>query len=152
MKLLIQRVLSAEVKVDNKLIGKIKKGYLVYLGISANDINQKIDDIIIQKLLNMRLFEDENDKINRSILDEKGELLVISNFTLYGDAKKGTRPSFTQAAKINDAKNIYDRFINKLKNSTDLRIETGQFQAMMEVQSVNDGPVNLILEKEIDNQ
>lgn len=151
MKLLIQRVSLASVTVDKNVIGKITKGYLVYLGISTNDNNEKIDEIIIQKLLNMRLFEDENDKINRSILDEKGEILVVSNFTLYGDAKKGTRPSFTQAAKIDDAKNIYDRFINKLKSSTDLKIETGQFQAMMEVHSVNDGPVNLILEKEIDN-
>jgi len=151
MKLLIQRVSVASVTVDKNVIGQIRKGYLVYLGISANDINEKIDEIIIQKLLNMRLFEDENDKINRSILDEKGEILVISNFTLYGDTKKGTRPSFTNAAKVVDAKIIYDRFIKKLKSNTELKIVTGQFQAMMEVQSVNDGPVNIILEKEIEN-
>jgi len=151
MKLLVQRVKSASVKVDASIIAQIEKGYLVYLGITTNDINPKIDDIIIQKLLNIRLFEDKEDKINHSILDVKGEILVISNFTLYGNTKKGTRPSFTEAAKVEDARKIYERFLSNLKSSTDLKIETGQFQAMMDVESINDGPVNIIIEKEIES-
>lgn len=151
MKLLVQRVKSASVKVDASIIAQIEKGYVVYLGITTNDINPKIDDIIIQKLLNIRLFEDKEDKINHSILDVKGEILVISNFTLYGNTKKGTRPSFTEAAKVEDARKIYERFLSNLKSSTDLKIETGQFQAMMDVESINDGPVNILIEKEIES-
>lgn len=150
MKLLVQRVKSASVRVDASIIAQIEKGYVVYLGITTNDMNPKIDDIIIQKLLNIRLFEDKEDKINHSILDVKGEILVISNFTLYGNTKKGTRPSFTEAAKVEDARKIYERFLSNLKSSTDLKIETGQFQAMMDVESINDGPVNIIIEKEIE--
>ncbi len=151
MKLFVQRVKSASVRVDASIIAQIEKGYVVYLGITTNDMNPKIDDIIIQKLLNIRLFEDKEDKINHSILDVKGEILVISNFTLYGNTKKGTRPSFTEAAKVEDARKIYERFLSNLKSSTDLKIETGQFHAMMDVESINDGPVNIIIEKEIES-
>lgn len=150
MKLLIQRVNQAEVSINSLIHSKIGAGYLIYLGISHKDINPKIDEIIIDKILNLRLFEDENGKINKNIYQVNGEILIVSNFTLYGNTKKGTRPNFTDAAKIEDALNIYNRFISKIKSATTLKIQEGQFQAMMEVRAVNNGPVNIIIEKEID--
>ena len=150
MKFLIQRVKSVELYIDEALFSEIGAGYLVYFGISKFDLNPKIDEIMISKLLNQRLFEDSEGKINLSIQDVKGDIMVVSNFTLYGDAKKGTRPSFTDAAKPDEAKEIYKRFMNNLIKSTDLNIQQGQFQAMMQVKSINDGPINLIIHKEIE--
>jgi D-tyrosyl-tRNA(Tyr) deacylase len=150
MKLLIQRVNQAQVSINGQIHSKIGVGYLIYLGISHKDINPKIDKIIIDKILNLRLFEDENGKINKNIYDINGEILIVSNFTLYGNTKKGTRPNFTEAAKVEDALTIYNRFIDNIKSATMLNIQEGQFQAMMEVNSINNGPVNIIIEKEID--
>lgn len=150
MKFLIQRVKKSELYINKELYSSINSGYLVYIGISKYDSNPKIDEIMVSKLLNQRLFEDSEGKINLSIQDVGGDIMVVSNFTLYGDAKKGTRPSFTDAAKPDEAKIIYERFMKNLRNSTNLNVQEGQFQAMMEVNSVNDGPINLIIHKEIE--
>lgn len=149
MKLLIQRIKSAKVYIGQKLHSETKSGLLVYVGISNFDINPKIDEVMIQKLLKQRIFEDENEKMNLSVEDVNGEIMIISNFTLYGDAQKGTRPSYTEAAKPEIALEIYNRFLTKLQQSTSLNIKSGEFQAMMEVHSINDGPVNLLIQKEI---
>lgn len=151
MKLLIQRVKSAELYIDKKIYSRINSGILCYLGISQYDNNPKIDEILIQKLLSQRIFEDNEGKMNLSIENIKGDLMIVSNFTLYGDGKKGTRPSYTEAAKPDIARAIYERFMLKLRSSTILNVQEGQFQAMMEVHSINDGPVNLIIQKEIGN-
>lgn len=150
MKLLIQRVKSVELYIDEKIYSRINSGILCYLGISQYDINPKIDEIMIQKLLSQRIFEDNEGKMNLSIQDVKGEIMIVSNFTLYGDTKKGTRPSYTEAANSEIARLIYERFMMKLRNSTKLNLQEGQFQAMMEIHSINDGPVNLIIQKELE--
>ncbi len=150
MKLLIQKVKSAEVIIEEQMHSKIGIGYLIYIGITHKDLNPKIDEIIIEKVLNLRLFEDGNGKINKNINEVNGDILIISSFTLCGNTKKGTRPNFTDAAKVDDALQIYNRFLTKFKMATNLNVKEGKFQAMMNVISINDGPINIIIEKEID--
>lgn len=145
MKLLVQRVNYASVKVDNQIIGKIKKGFLVFLGITHTD-NEKIADYLVNKLLNLRVFEDENGKMNLSVKDIKGELLIISQFTLYANTKEGNRPSFIDAAKPEYANKLYEYFITKCKESG-ITVQTGEFGADMKVELLNDGPVTVMLEK-----
>ncbi len=146
MKLVIQRVLNASVKIDNEIYSSIDKGLLVLAGFKYND-DEKIYDWIINKLVNLRIFEDENDKMNLSVKDINGEILIVPNFTLYGNAKKGFRPSYTDAAKPDEAAVLFENFCNKISKS-DISTKFGKFGAMMEVSLTNDGPVTIILEKE----
>ena len=146
MKLVIQRVSSAKVEVDNKIVGKINKGFLVLLGIKKGDTKEQVD-YLVKKLINLRVFTDENDKMNLPLEAVDGELLIISQFTLYGDCiKSGNRPSFTEAAKPDEAIPLYEYFISECKKKIKV-VETGIFGADMKVNLLNDGPVTIIIEK-----
>ena len=148
MRLLIQRVNHASVKVDGEVIGNIGKGFLVLVGIGQND-TREIADKYMKKMLGLRIFEDENEKLNLSLMDIKGEILSISQFTLYANCKKGRRPSFLDAAKPEISKPLYDYF-NKSLEKAGVHTETGIFGAMMKVSLINDGPTTIILDsKEI---
>ena len=146
MKALVQRVKNASVTIDNELYSSINKGLLVFLGVEKNDTKENAD-WLVNKLLKLRIFEDENDKMNFSVSDVGGEILVVSQFTLAGDFKKGTRPSFDSAMPPKEANELYEYFVLELKQSN-LKIETGVFQAMMDIALVNDGPVTFMLEKQ----
>lgn len=147
MKLLVQRVSKAIVKVNEKIIGKIDKGFLVFLGITHTD-NEEVADYLVNKLINLRVFQDEKDKMNLSLKDIEGQLLIISQFTLYADTKKsGNRPSFTSAAKPEQANKLYEYFIEKCKEKG-IYTQAGEFGADMKVELLNDGPVTIMLEKE----
>ena len=147
MKLLVQRVKCASVEVESEILGKINKGFLVLLGITHSD-DEKIADYLVEKLLNLRIFDDENDKMNLSLRDVEGQLLIISQFTLYADTKKsGNRPSFSNAAKPEQANKLYEYFIKKCKGKG-VYTQTGKFGADMKVELLNDGPVTIMLEKE----
>ena len=143
MKLVLQRVKNASVTIDNKLFSSINKGILILIGIEKGDSDA---DIIkyAEKVSKLRIFADENDKMNLSIKDIKGEILVVSQFTLAGDCKKGTRPSFDKSAPPTEANKLYELFAQKLKD-LDIPVKTGVFGAMMDVQLINDGPVTFIL-------
>lgn len=145
MKIVIQRVKSASVTINKKLYSSINQGLLIFLGIEKND-TKEFSEYLCQKLLKLRIFEDENGKMNRSVQDIKGSLLIVSQFTLAGDVRKGTRPSFDTAMLPKDAKIIYDDFVSMAKKSG-LEVKTGIFGAMMDVALINDGPVTFILEK-----
>lgn len=145
MKALIQRVKSASVTIDGEMYSKIGKGLLVFLGVEKEDTVENCEKLS-QKVLNLRIFEDENDKMNLSVNDVKGEILVVSQFTLCGDCKKGTRPSFDKAAHPDIAVKLYEDFVEKIRSSG-LKTETGKFRAMMDVELVNDGPVTFMVEK-----
>ena len=145
MKVLLQRVKNASVTIDNELFSSINHGLLLFLCVEKNDGIEQAD-WLVEKILKLRIFEDENEKMNLSVTDTNGEILVVSQFTLAGDCKKGTRPSFDSAKAPNEAKEIYEYFVSKLKNS-DLNIQTGVFGAMMDVALINDGPVTFMLEK-----
>lgn len=145
MKFVIQRVKSAQVNVDKETVGKIDKGFLVLIGITHTD-TKEIADYLVKKLVNLRVFEDENGKMNLSLNDVKGSLLLVSQFTLYADCSGGNRPSFTEAAKPEFANELYEYIINECKKKID-KVETGLFGADMKVSLVNDGPVTIILEK-----
>ena len=144
MKVVIQRVHRASVTVDSKVVGKIGRGLAILIGIAEIDEITDVD-FIVDKCVNLRIFEDENGKMNRSVLEEGGEILAISQFTLLGNAKKGRRPSFIEAAGPEKGKALYDAFVEKL-NTSGLKIECGIFGAMMDVELVNYGPVTLIVE------
>lgn len=146
MKIIIQRVKEAQVTVQDKIIGKIGKGFLVLLGIAEDD-TEKEAEYLVKKLTNLRIFEDENDKMNLSIKEVKGSLLIVSQFTLYGDCKKGNRPSFVNAARPEIARPLYEFFIQKCKEEN-LLVEHGEFGAHMEVSLVNDGPVTIEIKAE----
>lgn len=145
MKFVIQRVKDAQVDVDNKTVGKIDKGFLVLIGITHTDTKETAD-YLIKKLINLRVFEDTNGKMNLSLNEVNGELLLVSQFTLYADCSNGNRPSFTEAAKPDFANELYKYIINECKKKVD-RVETGIFGADMKVSLVNDGPVTIVLEK-----
>ena len=145
MKLVVQRVKNAKVEVEDKIVGKIDKGYLVLLGVTHND-TKEIADYLVKKLCNLRVFEDENGKMNLNIKQVEGELLIVSQFTLYGDCTEGNRPSFTNAAKPDLANELYEYFCNKCAEN-DINVEKGIFGADMKVSLLNDGPVTIILEK-----
>ena len=144
MRLVIQRVLHAEVQVDGNTIGKIGKGLLVFVGAGQDD-TKEIADKYLRKLLGLRIFEDENDKMNRSVTDVGGELLVVSQFTLLGDVRKGRRPSFIAAGDPKRAEIMYEAVVERLRGSG-LKVATGKFGANMQVASVNDGPVTILLD------
>ena len=145
MRLLIQRVSKASVKVEGECVGKINKGFLVFLGITHEDTKDNVD-YLVNKLYNLRVFEDENEKMNLSIKDINGEILIVSQFTLYADTSHGNRPSFINAAKPDEANELYEYFIEKAKQ-TGIKIEAGIFGADMKVELLNDGPVTILLEK-----
>ena len=144
MKIIIQRVNYAKIFVNDKFKGEINKGIVAYVGVSNKDSEKDID-FCIYKLLNLRIFNDENDKMNLSVKDINGELLVVSNFTIYGNTKKGRRPSYTDSASAEKAEKIYNQFVQKLEQ-TDVKFETGEFRQHMKIISENDGPVNLIID------
>ena len=145
MRFLVQRVTKASVTVDNKVTGKIGKGYLVLIGITHNDTKDNAD-YLINKLLNLRVFCDENDKMNLSINQVKGELLLVSQFTLYANTSHGNRPVFLEAAKPAYAEELYEYIIQKCKDKG-IKVQTGIFGADMKVHLLNDGPVTIMLEK-----
>lgn len=144
MKLVIQRVTHVSVTVENEVVGKIGKGFLVLLGIGPEDTESEAD-FLVQKLIKLRIFEDENGKMNLSLKDVNGELLIVSQFTLYADCSGGNRPSFVNAAKPEKANELYEYFIKKCKEEN-IKVEHGIFGADMQVELLNDGPVTILLE------
>ena len=144
MRAVIQRVTSASVTVAGELVSEIGEGLLIFLGIAHDDTEAELD-YIANKVINLRIFEDSDGKMNRSLLETGGAALVVSQFTLYGDCRKGRRPSFIDAARPEQAKALYEQFIDVL-TSRDVPTQGGTFQAMMDVQLVNDGPVTILLD------
>ncbi|MDI6809659.1 MAG: D-aminoacyl-tRNA deacylase [Candidatus Eisenbacteria bacterium] len=144
MRAVIQRVKSAEVHVDEQLCGKIGNGLLVFVGVAKGDGEEDLS-YVASKIPDLRIFEDASGKFNLSLREISGEMLIISQFTLYGDCRKGRRPSFTEAEDPALAKDLYERFILRLREEN-IPVQTGEFQAKMEVHLINDGPVTLILE------
>ena len=144
MRVVIQRVLRASVTIDSRIVSNIGKGLLVYIGIGKND-TQADADWMTNKIISMRIFEDDAQKMNLSLKDVGGEILAVSQFTLYGDAVKGTRPSFSSAMAPAQANEMYRYFVNKLTESG-VPVQEGVFAADMKVESINDGPVTIILE------
>lgn len=145
MKFVIQRVKEARVEVSNNVVGKIDRGFLVLIGISHTDTKQ-VADYLVKKLVNLRIFEDNNGKMNLSLNDVDGSLLLVSQFTLYADCSQGNRPSFINAAKPEFANELYNYIIDECKKKIK-HVETGIFGADMKVNLINDGPVTIILEK-----
>lgn len=148
MKAVIQRVTFANVRVDGKMVGEIEKGFMILLGVVEGDTTKEAD-WLAKKTAAMRIFEDENGKMNLSLLDTDGECLVISQFTLCADCKKGNRPSFISSAKPDEANELYEYFIEKLKENGVKKVEKGIFGADMKVSLLNDGPVTIILDSDI---
>lgn len=145
MRLVVQRVTESSVKVEDKIVGHINKGFLALLGIKHSDTKEDAD-YLVKKLVNLRIFSDENDKMNLALKDVNGELLIISQFTLYGDCKKsGNRPSFSDSAKPDIAIPLYEYFIEECKKQIAI-VETGVFGADMKVSLLNDGPVTIIID------
>ena len=144
MRAVIQRVKSAQVIVNEKIIGSIGFGLLVLLGISRED-NCDDADYLVEKTINLRIFDDQDGKMNRSLLDVGGEMLIVSQFTLIADCRKGRRPSFTAAAEPAEAKKLYQYFIERVKEKG-ITVATGEFQALMEVGLINNGPVTIIMD------
>ena len=147
MRLVVQRVKEANVAVEGKQVGSIQKGFLVFVGVGPEG-TEEVADYLVKKLLHLRIFRDENEKMNLSIQDIKGELLLISQFTLYADCTSGNRPSFIGAAKPELGNKMYEYFIQKCKEESGLKVEKGIFGADMKVSLIKDGPVTILLEKE----
>ncbi|MEA4900413.1 D-aminoacyl-tRNA deacylase [Desulfitobacterium sp.] len=146
MRSVVQRVSQASVRVEGEIVGKIGKGFLVLLGVGEQDTLQDLE-WMVDKIIGLRVFEDEEGKMNQSIMEQQGAILLVSQFTLYGDCRKGKRPSFSSAASPDKAKSFYEDAIIKLKNKG-VTVETGIFQAEMKVELVNDGPVTLLLDSQ----
>ena len=144
MRLVVQKVSQSSVKIEGEIVGAIDKGYMVLVGITNGD-DELLVEKLVDKLVNLRIFEDENDKLNLSLLDVGGSVLSISQFTLYANCKKGRRPSFIDAAKPDISSPLYD-FFNKKLEEKGINVERGVFGAMMEVSLINDGPVTIILD------
>ena len=144
MRAVVQRVTSASVTVDGKLISEIGKGLLIFHGVAQGDTSTDLD-YLRNKVANLRVFEDDEGRMNRSLLEIGGEALVVSQFTLYGDCRKGRRPSFIDAAPPDKAEVLYQQFIQVLSN-TGISVKAGIFQAMMDVKLINDGPVTILLD------
>lgn len=145
MKVLVQKVLSASVSVAGKVVSNIDNGYLLFVGIEKGD-NEQQADYLAKKVANLRIFTDENDKMNLSIKDTGGEILAVSQFTLAADVSRGNRPGFETAALPDDAQKLYEYFVEKLK-TFDIEVKTGIFQADMKVALINDGPCTFLLQK-----
>lgn len=146
MRTIIQRVSNAKVRVDEQEIGAIHQGLLLLVGIHQKDTEEQLH-WMCEKILKVRIFADEEGKMNKSVMDINGEILVVPQFTLYGDVKKGTRPSYIEAARPEKAEPMYEAMIHYLKNNSQLVVKKGKFGASMDVELVNKGPVTLILEK-----
>jgi D-tyrosyl-tRNA(Tyr) deacylase len=146
MRAVIQRVDSGSVTVDEKVVGSIGKGFVVLLGVNEKDTMEDVQ-YMTEKIINLRIFEDEDEKMNLSLIDIKGELLVVSQFTLYGDCRKGRRPNFMSAARPEKAEELYSELVNKCREMG-VKTETGTFQASMKVNIENDGPVTVIVDSE----
>lgn len=144
MKVLIQRVKKASVTIEEKLYSSISKGILALVGIEKGDSIEQVEKSA-KKIVNLRIFPDENDKMNRSLIDIQGEMLIVSQFTLCGDCKKGTRPSFDKSAPPQLANELYEKFIEEVTNYG-IKTQTGKFAAMMDVELINDGPVTFMIE------
>jgi len=146
VRVVLQRVKEASVIVNQEVIGQIKQGFLLLVGVTHEDTIDQVN-WLADKSTGLRVFEDEEERMNRSLQDVDGQILSVSQFTLYGDVKKGRRPAFTEAAKPDVANELYEAFNERLR-AQGLTVETGQFGAMMDIALINDGPVTLILEKE----
>ena len=145
MRIVIQRVREASVKINDEIVGKIQQGLLVLLGIEH--VDSELDaDYLIQKLIHLRIFGDDEGKMNLSVSDISGSLLIVSQFTLFADTKKGNRPSFIRSARPEQARPLYEYFLSQLKNSFSGKIENGVFGANMQVELINDGPVTIIMD------
>ena len=142
---LVQRTDGASVSVDSNIVGKIEKGLVVFLGVFENDSEEQCE-YLARKVSNLRIFSDQNDKMNLSVLDSDGQILVISNFTLCADAKKGTRPSYDKAMRPDDANRLYELFCQKLVKNGVKSVQKGVFGAYMTVNVSNDGPISVILD------
>lgn len=145
MKIVVQRVKYAQVEVDGKIVGKIGNGFLVLLGVTHNDTQEQAD-YLVNKLCKLRVFTDENEKMNLGLKDINGELLIVSQFTLYADCSQGNRPSFTEAAKPSEANKLYEYFCSECEKN-EIHVERGIFGADMKVSLLNDGPVTIIMER-----
>ncbi len=148
MRAVVQRVKESSVKTGNEVIGRIGSGLLVFLGVAKGDTSSDAD-YLSKKIVNLRIFEDDNGKMNRSLIEADGKMLVVSQFTLLGDCRKGRRPSFVAAAEPETATELYEYFVKQVR-LLGIPVEIGRFRAMMEVALINDGPVTLILESQID--
>ena len=146
MKLVVQRVKKSNLKIKNKLYSSINTGIVILIGISKND-NYEMAKELASKIIKLRIFNDDNGKMNKNIMQIKGEVLVVSQFTLYADTNKGNRPSFINAAKPELAISLYNHFIDELQKLISSKVRTGKFGADMKVELINDGPVTIILEK-----
>lgn len=146
MRVVVQRSKNASVKVDEKIVGKIDYGLVLLVGFTHTDTITQLE-YMVDKIINLRIFDDDNGVMNKSLLDVKGSILSISQFTLYADCKKGRRPSYIDALNPNDATILYDKFNNLLKDKN-VKVETGIFGSDMKVELINDGPVTIILERE----
>jgi len=146
MRAVVQRVSRAKVTVNGEVMGEIGEGSLVLLGVSGKDAEADAD-YLVEKIVNLRIFEDSDDKMNLSLLDINGDLLVVSQFTLYGDTRRGRRPSFIEAAPPDHANRLYEYFVEKARGQV-RNVGTGRFQAMMDVELVNDGPVTILIDSE----
>ncbi|ADQ15064.1 D-aminoacyl-tRNA deacylase [Halanaerobium hydrogeniformans] len=144
MRAVVQRVKKSTVEVDGKITGEIGPGLLVFIGIAKDD-KQEDADYLLDKIINLRIFEDDEQKLNNSALDLSKDIMLVSQFTLYGDCRKGRRPSFFSAAPPNEAEKLYDYMVQEAKKSS-LDIATGEFQAMMDVSLINDGPVTMLID------
>ena len=144
MRAVVQRVKSSSVSVDGKIISKIDKGLMVLLGVEVND-DEKDLDYILKKVTKLRIFDDEEGIMNKSILDYGFEILVVSQFTLYGDARKGNRPSYVRSAKFDDGIVLYEKFIDELEK-LNIKVSHGEYGADMDVELINDGPVTILLD------
>lgn len=144
MRAVVQRVKEAKVVVEGEVVGSINKGLLVFLGVGGEDTDQDLD-YLVDKVLGLRIFQDDKDKMNLSLLDVEGDLLVVSQFTLYGDVRKGKRPSFIDSAHPDIGKIYYEGFVKKAKDEG-IKVETGIFGAHMDVSLINDGPVTIMLD------
>ena len=146
MKLVVQRVKKSNLKIKNKLYSSINTGIVILIGISKND-NYEMAKELASKIIKLRIFNDDNGKMNKNIMQIKGEVLVVSQFTLYADTNKGNRPSFINAAKPELAISLYNHFIDELQKLISSKVRTGKFGAEMKIELINDGPVTIILEK-----
>ncbi|MBT3538823.1 D-tyrosyl-tRNA(Tyr) deacylase [Candidatus Parcubacteria bacterium] len=144
MRVVLQRVTQSKVDIDDKTVGNISNGFLVLLGVGQGDTESDADTLV-DKITKLRVFEDEDGKMNKNIIEIGGEMLVVSQFTLYANCKKGNRPSFTDAAPPDEAKKLYKYFVEKVTEK-EIKVETGEFAAYMKVELVNDGPVTIILD------
>lgn len=145
MKALIQRVKTASVTIDDEIYSKIDSGILVFVGVEKTDEIENAQNLA-KKVVNLRIFEDDNGKMNNSVIDVKGEIMVVSQFTLVGDCKKGTRPSFDKSAPLDKARKLYEEFVNIIAQYG-LVTKSGKFQAMMDISLINQGPVTFLVEK-----